>query len=54
MAKFGFEGESSANRKDPHPLKKKLKKAIYNLKVNLTSNREDELESVRHVSRALK
>ncbi len=54
MAKFGFEGESSAGNGNKLPLKKRLKKAIYNLKVNLTSNKEDELESARHISRALK
>jgi hypothetical protein len=54
MVKFGYNGDSNPGDGSRLPLKKKLKKALYNLKVKLTSNKEDELESVRHVGRALK
>lgn len=54
MSRFMFEGERNPGDGSRHPVKKKLKKWLYNKKVDLLRDKDGELDSVKKVGRALK
>ena len=54
MSKFVFEGERNPGDGSRHPLGKKIKRAIFNLKAGLSSNKAETNETIHHISRAKK
>ena len=51
MSRFMYEGSKNPGDGSAHPIKKKLKRALYNAKVSLTQDKFSEARSIEKIGR---